>query len=132
MEPQSPKFMTMATVVMEIGSKYFSCLQGPMAHLHAKFCQDRAINNRDKIMSQKNYGQVCPPVKLCYARILQTLHTGSSPVSTSHWKKAGSGEQAKFFPTLVPPLKIQGCRVSNLKGYRYLYQISTSHAENYK
>ncbi len=55
MEPQSPKFINMATVVMKIGSKYFSCLQGPMAHLHAKFRQDRAINNRDKIMSQKNY-----------------------------------------------------------------------------
>ncbi len=49
MEPRSPKFITMATVVMEIGSEYFSCLQGPMAHLHAK---DRAINNKDKIMSQ--------------------------------------------------------------------------------
>ncbi len=45
----------MATVVMEIASKYFSCLQGPMAYLHAKFRQDRAINNRDRIMSQKNY-----------------------------------------------------------------------------
>ncbi len=55
MEPQSPTFITMATVAMETGSKYFSYLQGPMAHLHAKFCQDRAVNKRDRIMSQKKY-----------------------------------------------------------------------------
>ena len=55
MEPQSLKFITMATVVMGTCSEYFSCLQGPMAHLHAKFRRDRAVNDRDRIMSQKNY-----------------------------------------------------------------------------
>ncbi len=41
----------MATIAKVNRPKYFSCNQGPKAHLYAKFIVPRTVNIRDKIMS---------------------------------------------------------------------------------
>ncbi len=55
-EPWESFFITMATVVKVIGPLYFSSHKGPKAHLHARFHQDRPINNQDRNVCDPHFG----------------------------------------------------------------------------
>ncbi len=45
-EPWEGFLASLATVAMVTRHQYFSCCQGPKAHLHAKFHEDRVVNKK--------------------------------------------------------------------------------------